>query len=274
MRLKIRHDTVYHYAEAARSALHILRLTPRNADSQFVKRWRIEIDGDARLDRGEDAFGNITHTVYVEGPLEKLRLTVDGEVDTADTLGIIRGTAERLPSAFYLRETALTRPSAEIQAFAADCLAAEAGDRLAAMHRMMARLNAGMEITLDPPTFEGRTAETFRTQKGSNHDAAHVLIAAARSVAIPARFVTGYRFAADKGPRAAPHAWMEAMVERIGWVGFDVEACICATDRYVRVAAGPDLLDAAPIRGAAHGGVIEKQDVAVSIEQGRQIVEA
>ena len=118
MRLKVRHETNYSYGYAARSAIQMLRMTPRSCGSQFVRRWRVEVDADARLDRDEDAFGNITHTVFLAGPMTSIKVTVEGEVDTTDTSGIVSGTVERQPPALFLRETALTRPSPELRAYA------------------------------------------------------------------------------------------------------------------------------------------------------------
>lgn len=273
MRLKIRHQTTCTFKEPVRSALHVLRLTPRNADSQFIRRWRIDIDGDARLDRGEDAFGNVTQTVFVEGPLDRVQFTVDGEVDTADSNGIVRGTAERLPLPIFLRETQLTRSDGDILAFARDSAAAEAGDPLSTMHRMMQRLHAGMTIGSAEPSFAGSAKATFASQKGNAHDAAHLLIASARSIGTPARFVTGYLFAGETSEPGVAHAWMEAAILRVGWIGFDVTRGLCVTDRYVRVASGLDYVDAAPVRGAGVGSVGEEMSVTVQIAQGRQVVE-
>jgi len=273
MRLKIRHDTVYTYADPARSALHILRLTPRNCDCLFVKRWRIEIDGDARLDRGEDAHGNITHTVFVEGPLDSLRITVDGEVDTADSNGIMRGTVERLPLALYLRETDLTRASTDIRTFARQCVADEAGDRLSALHRIMSHLSKSMKLAPAAPNHDRTAAASFEALSGTAHDIAHVMIGAARSIAIPARFVSGYYFDEAEQDQFTHHGWLEAWVDRIGWVGFDPSITMCVTDRHVRIAAGLDDLDAAPIRGTNLGGGAEERKVAVQIQQGRQVME-
>ena len=55
MRLKVRHATSYAYSRPARSAIQMLRMTPRSSDSQFIKRWRVEIDADARLETPAEA---------------------------------------------------------------------------------------------------------------------------------------------------------------------------------------------------------------------------
>ena len=81
-------------------------------------------------------------------------------------------------------------------------------------------------------------------------DFTHIFIAAARSLGIPARYVGGY-FHRDDGviEQDAGHAWAEAFVPELGWVGFDPANGICATDAHVRVAVGLDYLGAAPVRG-------------------------
>jgi len=63
----------------------------------------------------------------------------------------------------------------------------------------------------------------------------------------------------------AAHAWAEAWVEGLGWVGFDPANGICATERYVRVATGLDYLGAAPVRGASYGGSGERMAVRLSV---------
>jgi transglutaminase-like putative cysteine protease len=95
MRLHIAHSTVYRYNPPANGAIQLLRLTPRNHDSQYVMRWRIYVSPDSRLAAGEDAFGNIMHVFSAAGPFGEMRVEVDGEIETQNTNGIVRGTVER-----------------------------------------------------------------------------------------------------------------------------------------------------------------------------------
>jgi transglutaminase-like putative cysteine protease len=105
MRLRISHLTSYRYQAPVKSVIQILRLTPRNHDSQYVARWGIDISADCRLDQHEDAFGNIAHTFTADGPLAELSVRAEGEVETRDSQGILRSTVERFPASLYLRET-------------------------------------------------------------------------------------------------------------------------------------------------------------------------
>ena len=120
MRLRINHETVYRYDTPAKSAIELLRLTPRDHDGQYVVRWRIDVSEDCRLEPHEDAFGNLTHTFTVDGPLTELRVGVTGEVETQDLAGIVRGTLERFPPSLFLRETPLTKADQSIIEFAQD----------------------------------------------------------------------------------------------------------------------------------------------------------
>jgi transglutaminase-like putative cysteine protease len=76
----------------------------------------------------------------------------------------------------------------------------------------------------------------------------------------------------DRIEQEATHAWAEAHVEGLGWVGFDVSNGICPDPRYVRVATGSDYKDAAPVTGISFGGTEEvlKVGVAVSSEPSVQ----
>jgi transglutaminase-like putative cysteine protease len=273
MRFKIRHETIYDYAQPARFALQVLRVTPRPFEAQSVRRWRVEVDADARLDRGEDAYGNITHTVFVDGPLRRVRILIDGEVDRMDTAGVMAGTFERLPLPIYLRETRLTRATPALRRLGRSALTAEGGDRLATLHRIMRQIHSGMGFEIGATHAATTADEAFTAGHGVCQDFAHILIAAARTVGIPARYVGGYYLRTDTIEQDAGHAWAEAYVDGIGWVGFDPAHGVCVTDRYVRVAIGLDYLDAAPVRGCQVGGADESLAVSIRVAEGQRIVE-
>src|SRR6266498_1122734 len=142
MRIRVCHEMAYRYDQPAIGVIQTLRLTPRNHDGQYVVDWRIEISEDCRLDHHEDAFGNVTHTFTAQGPFSELVVTVDGEVDTRDTHGVVRGTIERFPPSLYLRETALTRPDPAIVELAREVhAAAGGGSALDLAHRLLERIH-------------------------------------------------------------------------------------------------------------------------------------
>lgn len=268
MRIAISHDTTYRYAMPARSVIQTLRLTPRNHEGQYVVAWRVMVSADCKLDRQEDAFGNITHSFTAEGPLDELVVHVEGQVETENTHGLVQGAVERFPPELFLRETPLTQADDAIIA-AAEQTKAEAGpETLPLLHALISHLYSGMTFDSDP-TGVGTTArEAFALKRGVCQDFTHIFIAAARHLGIPARYVSGYFCRADGvTEQNAGHAWAEALVPDLGWVAFDPANGISATDQHLRVAVGLDYLSAAPVRGAQTGGGGETLSVRVQVDQ-------
>ena len=266
MRILIAHDTVYRYEQPVRGLIQIMRLTPRDHDGQHVLRWRIEPDVDGRLKPGEDSLGNLLHTFSAEGPLDAMIVRVVGEVETTETHGVVRGAVERLPDLFYLRDSDLATASEEIRDFARD-VAGTGRDTLDTLHRLVAALHAEVTFDTEPTHAATTAAEAFALRRGVCQDLAHVFIAAARHLGIPARYVSGYFHRADGvTEQEAGHAWAEAKVPDLGWVGFDPANGISAGEAHLRVAIGLDYLGAAPIRGSRRGGGAEALSVHLKVE--------
>jgi transglutaminase-like putative cysteine protease len=266
MRLRIAHSIVHRYDPPAAGVIQVLRLTPRNHEGQYVIGWRIDVSGDTRLNAHEDAFGNLTHVFAADGPFAELSIRVDGEVETQNTDGVVRGTLERFPPSLFLRDTPLTEADVAMRDFALDLRAANAGNTLAELHALLDRLHDEMICEPDPARPPTATAtETFARKRGVTCDLTHIFLGAARSLQIPARYVAGYVCGGDQENGA--HAWAEAHVSGLGWVGFDVANCVCPTDAYVRIAIGLDALGAAPIRGTCYGTGDETLAVAISVDQ-------
>ena len=268
MRIRISHLTTYRYDTPATSVIQTLRLTPRNHDGQYVTHWRIDVSADCRLDQHEDAFGNITHAFTADGPFSELSVQVEGEVETRDTQGVVAGAVERFPPSLYLRESALTAPSADLAAFAVAVRNAAGTDALKLLHHMLKQLHDVMVFDTSPTYASTTAAEAFALKRGVCQDFTHIFIAAARSLGIPARYVGGY-FRRNDGvvDQDAGHAWAEAFVPDLGWVAFDATNGISATDAHVRVAVGLDYLGAAPVRGTRYGGAGESLAVNVRVDQ-------
>jgi len=271
MRIRISHATTYRYDRPPTGVTQIMRLTPRNHDGQYVVNWRIDLSEDCLLHQHEDAFGNITHAFTAEGPFDELSVTVDGEVEMQDMHGLVNGAVERFPPQMFLRETTLTQPDAAITEFAETTRADKAGDTLALLHELVKALNREITFDTDPTQTATTAAEAFKLRRGVCQDLTHIFIAAARKLGIPARYIGGHFYRAD-GVTAqdAGHAWAEAHVENLGWVGFDPTNGISTTDAHVRVAAGLDYLGAAPVRGTRYGGSGETLKVAVHVDQAHQ----
>ncbi len=266
MRIRIKHRTAYAYDEPVNSITELLRMTPRDHDGQRVVRWRIDLDQDARLQETQDAFGNVVHVLSLHRPLDSLAITVSGEVETEDTVGVISGAPEPFPPGLFLRETPLTRADAAIRAFADDVMGGDTG--LDGLHQLLLALKREMTFEAGPTNAATTAVEAFKGRKGVCQDLSHVFIAAARHKGIPARYVGGYLYGANGAEvQEAGHAWAEAFVKGLGWVGFDPANGISPTAAHVRVAAGLDYLGAAPLRGSRTGGSEETLEVSVIVDQ-------
>jgi transglutaminase-like putative cysteine protease len=271
LRIRISHITSYVYDRPTRSILQVLRLTPRSHEGQHVVAWTVEADSDIRLRLGEDAHGNLIHTLSTDRPVTGLTLSVTGEVRTADTGGVVAGVAERLPAAVYLRQTALTAADEPLRALALR-IAAEAGpDALTRLHALNGAINRELAFETGTTEVTGTAAQAYAQRRGVCQDLTHVFLAAARRLEIPARYVSGHLVRADgQVDQEAGHAWAEALVPSLGWVGFDPANGVSASEAHVRVAIGLDYLDAAPIRGARSGGGEETMAVKLKVAEAMQ----
>jgi len=269
MHLFIDHRTEYSFSEPQRRVIQLLRVTPSSYDGQQVVDWQINAERDVRLLASRDGFGNETSMLYCDGPLTRLVLTISGEILTEDRHGIVRGAAEPLPPEVFLQHSDLSRATPEIADFA-QAAAGKDTDRIAALHMLMDELHA--HIRFDPSqTYVQRPAgEAFAEQTGVCQDQAHVFIAAARALNIPARYVSGHLYRREgASEQPAAHAWAEAWVDGLGWIGFDVANAMCPDDAYVRVAIGLDYKDAAPLSGSRAGGGTESLFVGVTVSQAQ-----
>ena len=266
MRLFIHHRTDYRFSEPQSRLIQMLRLTPTSHEGQNVVDWRIDVDCDARFKHSRDGFGNEVTMLYVDGPVDRISLSVTGEVLTVDRAGIITGAPEPLPPLVFTQRTALTQANPEIAAFAAE-VAAKRGSLLDRAHRLNEAVHDRLRFETARPVTDRTAAAVFADGHGIGQDLAHVFIAAAREMGFPARYVSGHLYLedGDEAHRNTTHGWAEAFVPDYGWIGFDPVHQICPHEAYVRVAIGLDYRDAAPVSGARIGSGQEQLEVGVHV---------
>ncbi len=258
MRIHIEYRTTYSYEGAALGIVQALRLRPGDHEAQHVRHWRVDVDVDGVMRGGTDAFGNRHDMFYADTATDRLTISVLGEADVTDSAGIVRGAAEPLPPAVYLRATPLTTACPMIVDLAESARRAEP---LASLHALMAALHDRMSFDVAATDATTAASAALAAGRGVCQDFSHIFTGAARHLGVPARYVSGH-LARDEHQEAA-HAWSEAFVPDLGWVAFDPANGICTTESYLRVAVGLDYLDAAPVRGARRGGGAESLDVTV-----------
>jgi transglutaminase-like putative cysteine protease len=266
MRLHVRHQTSYHYDSPVVAAIQTLRLTPRSYEGLRIVQWRVWSDTRRELPVFADGFGNLTHCHAVNHPHTSALVFVEGEVETALTNGIVRGAPEPLPPLFFLRRTKLTRPDAAIEALARQI--ATHGSVLKQLHALLIAVRERLDYLPGATDVATPAAEALAAGAGVCQDHAHLFISAARLLGVPARYVGGYLWTGmESREYQASHAWAEAFVHDLGWVGFDPANRICPTEAYIRTSIGLDYWSAAPVRGLRRGVAAETLAVAVTVTQ-------
>ncbi|MFA5989005.1 MAG: transglutaminase family protein [Sphingomonas sp.] len=269
MRLAINHATRYRFSQPQARLVQLLRMRPSDTTHQTVSDWRIDLDCDARLRYGHDGFGNCTAMLYAEGPIGSIEIAMSCVVLTVPGDGVLAGVAEPLPPRLFLRATPLTGASEAIVRLAGEL--APAGlplfQRLSAL---CAALPERLVVESGRPVSGQSGAQALGSGRGTARDFAHIFIAAAHVMGVPARYVSGYSLDGKSGTTAlhpTPNAWVEAYVADKGWVAFDPAQGGLATRGYVRVAIGLDAGSAAPVAGSRLGDGEEVLDAGVLVAQ-------
>jgi len=274
MHLSIHYTTTYHYERPTLRLVQLLRVSPPSFDGQTVLDWRIDVDSDARLREQRDGYGNVVHMLYVDHPIERLKVDVSGRVLTEDRAGVVQGLPGDLPPPAFLRTTPLTCMQGSLATLAH---ALQQHDRAPRdiLHHLTERLFVKMRFDTEATAVNTSAAEAFDAGHGVCQDYAHIFIAVARALGIPARYVSGHLFRRDGANwQPATHAWVEAHDPELGWIGFDPTNGICSDDAYVRVACGLDYRDAAPFAGTVAGGGRQQLIVGVEVRDAREQAQA
>ncbi len=268
MLIRIEHTTNYIYASPILATTQYVRLTPVSDATQSVETWRM-ICPDAETSQWTDPYGNACHTLRTLKPIEHLTVTVKGVVRTRETNGVTGYDMYiGLPDQLFLRETKLTSGSHPIRKFAASFRDTVRRDPIGGMHALMAGIREKIAYERGMTDTLTTAADSFEAGHGVCQDHAHIFCAAARSLGMPTRYVSGYLAESQDGQEshAETHAWAETMIPHLGWVSFDPSNGRCATEAYVRIAVGLDYADAGPVRGVRTGGGEERMDVTVRLD--------
>ena len=266
MHLNISHLTRYHYDAPVHYALLQVRLTPKSRAGQKVVNWRTTIEGGRRELEFEDQHNN--HVMLVSFTAGEIELSIQsqGEVETTDNNGIIGAHGGCAPIWYFERPTPLTEPGPRLKQLVKS-LGDDFDGEIARLHALSGLI--GETVAYQPGRTQAETSaeEALSHGHGVCQDHAHIFIAGARLMGLPARYVSGYLMMNDRVEQDASHAWAEAHIAGVGWVGFDVSNDICPDERYVRVATGLDYRDAAPISGLRLGDSGERMVVSLQVQQ-------
>lgn len=265
MRLLIRHNTRYCYNGDAQRLTFSLRLWPTDGPGLKVREWRVTANGET-VKPGRDR-----RALWAAHPApESVEFLAQGIVETKDVAGVTPLRARDPHPLIFLKDTRLTTVDAAIAALAEEAM----GDTLISrLHALNALIFARIAYRSGVTTASTTAADALAQRAGVCQDHSHLFIAASRSMGVAARYVAGYLLAGTDGDTLhETHAWAEAFVPDLGWVGFDASNGVCPNEHYVGLTCGLDAFDAAPIRGHLAGGanIGVDADVRITPSQGSE----
>ena len=266
MRLSISHTTHYQFSRPVAHGLQRLRLKPKPTHGQHVLDWQVHLDGVRPEVEYDDHHFNHTLLVSVEPGTSAVTVTCQGLVETADNSGVVGAHTGHMPLWCFLNQTPLTRPGARIKAMVA-ALGADRSRPLDLLHELSRGVLDAVAYEIGHTDAATPAEDAVAAGRGVCQDHAHIFIGGARQLGIPARYVSGYLMMNDRIDQEAGHAWAEAHIDGLGWVGFDVSNGISPDARYVRVATGRDYAEAAPVTGMSWGAGESVLSVSLAVEQ-------
>ena len=256
-RFEIEHTTRFSYSSPITETVMEVRLQPLDGRGQRCLDFNLEISPRMPVGTYRDGYGNRVHYFNLLRAHDRVRVTSRSVVEM-DLERSHDGTSDADLVFDFLRFRPPVADVPGVRRLAAGHAPADLTSGPAVETALDALTVAiSHDFAYDPAVTNVYTGveEVLELRAGVCQDFAHLFIAAARAMGVPARYVSGYiHIPGDGGiTEGASHAWAEAWVPGAGWVGFDATHPIRAGENHVRVAVGRDYRDAAPTRGVYVG---------------------
>lgn len=277
----IRHVTRFTYEDPISESVMETRMQPIQDGTQHCLHFGLATSPPSRVLLYQDHQGNTVHHFAIPGRHTRLTVTAEAIVEcsragdaplsidpaTWDTLDRVVETGEwwdaLAPSTFATSTELLKRLAEELDVN-------RAADPMSLLRRLMGDIASRFEYRPQATRVDSPIDEALEARQGVCQDFAHIFIALARQVGIPCRYVSGYLFhapgGADRSIDGATHAWAEALLPGLGWVGFDPTNDMVVADRHIRVAIGRDYADVPPTRGVFKGVSAVKSELSVAVD--------
>jgi len=281
----IRHLTKFRYSRPVSESIMELRMHPRSEGVQRCLSFDLSVTPRTRVQSYRDYLSNVVHHFDVPSAHRQLTIIAESTVDVTARLPLperLEATAwtqlneqlasgdfwEMLAPSQFAHWTDLTEQFAR-QLGIPDREQAQRRDPLELLRELNSILPR--EIAYAPKTtrVDSPADDALRNRQGVCQDYTHIMIALVRRMGIPCRYVSGYLFhrAGEKtrSTEGATHAWVEALLPDLGWVGFDPTNDVLAGETHVRTAVGRDYADVPPTRGVFKGDAGSELTVAVRV---------
>jgi transglutaminase-like putative cysteine protease len=281
----IRHLTKFRYSAPVSESVMQLRMHPRSEGAQRCMNFQVTVTPRVGVRSYRDYLGNVVHHFDVPSAHRQLTIVAETMVDVAaqpllpDNLG--PDAWDRLDADIAARDfwemlapSQFSQWTAGIEEFARElALPTDREVRRSDPLEVLLRINSAVyqAIAYVPKStrVDSPVDDALLSRQGVCQDYAHIMIALVRRLGIPCRYVSGYLFhrkeARTRSSEGATHAWVEAYLPELGWIGLDPTNNVVAGESHVRTAVGRDYADVPPTRGVFKGGASSELTVAVRV---------
>jgi len=267
MRLSVVHETHYKYSSPVALSHQLLHLTPRELPWQQPAKHRLTVEpAPAEREERDDYFGNRTVRVLLATPHSELLVRTESEVEVqprAQAAASLPGDPQE-----FVYESPHVEAWRELIDYAAKS-AAPGRPPLEVATDLMRRIYRDFKFDRTATSVSTPLRQVMKQRSGVCQDFAHLMTGALRSLAIPARYVSGYILTAPPPGRPrlvgadASHAWVSIFCGE--WIDLDPTNNRLVDDDYVTLGWGRDFGDVTPMRGVILGGGEQQLAVRVTV---------
>jgi transglutaminase-like putative cysteine protease len=271
MKLQIEHTTSFTYDEPIGEAYTEMRLRPLDTATQRCLSFKLKTEPRGEVMHYTDRFGNLVHHFDALHSHDRVVVKAESKISVSQQFTDEQLELSPIDLFDYLAPTNYAPLDEQVLRFASPHVVA--GDATATALQLMKKLYSSMKYERGATDVTTTALEALVLGRGVCQDFAHVMLAACRSVGIPARYVSGYlhssKSASDENgstpDNSASHAWVDVFSNGRGWISLDPTHGSEQTEHYVRVAVGRDYTDVPPTRGVYKGKAKENLSVNVRV---------
>ena len=282
MQYLVRHLTRFTYSSSVSESVMELRMQPLTDERQRSLRFDVTTTPRTRVFAYRDFLGNAVHYFDIPGRHTRLDISAEAAVDVIvgpelperladDAWAEIDASTAAGAAWDWMAPSRFARATPALDEFARSIGLTRGGDPLSLLRTLNATLYE--ELRYEPRTtrVDSPIDEALEAKAGVCQDFAHIMTTLVRGLGIPCRYVSGYlaprESGHDRSTEHATHAWVEALLPGLGWVGFDPTNNTLARERHIAVAVGRDYGDVPPTRGVFKGESGSELGVAVSVHR-------
>jgi len=285
----IRHFTRYRYSKPVSQSSMEVRMHPRSEYAQRCFTFQLSVSPRSRIFTYNDHTGNIVHHFDIPEQHKQLTIIADALVDVDDPMELPQSLGEdawreldqMIEQDDYwdmLMPSDFARGGPELDELARQLNVDKrnGADPLTVLRKLNADLFREFEYAKASTSVDSPIEDALRLRRGVCQDFAHIMISLVRNLHIPCRYVSGYLYHdgshADRSADGASHAWVEALLPGLGWVGFDPTNDLLAGGRHIRTAIGRDYADVPPTTGIMKGTAKSELQVRVRVSPSEAVL--